>query len=791
MPTYTEKIEQQQLPVVALRGTVAFPGIPVSIEVVRPSSVAACEAASASSGTVFVVAQREISVEKPMPEDLYKTGTVARIKQSVKTSEGNIRLILEGQCRAEASEYFPAAERGRGKKYMTADVICKTVSVNGNGGVRGEALMLEAVHAFESFSEKLPAVSDEMKLAVKGIKTPGLLADFIASNALIRYADKQRILERFDPLSRLELLTVILESEEKLLECEMDIHKRVRSRIDSNQRDYYLREQLKVIQEELGEDDAPGEIDEYYYKIDHAHFSDEVRDKLEREVARLSKMPFGSAEGGVLRNYLDICLSLPWDRLSTDRCDIERAKKVLDRDHDGLTKVKERILEFIAVKQLSPDLGNQIICLVGPPGVGKTSVAVSIARALGRKYARVSLGGIRDEADIRGHRKTYVGAMPGRIIEAIDRAGTRNPLILLDEIDKITRDAHGDPSSALLEVLDNEQNKNFRDHFIELPLDLSKCLFIATANTLDGVPEPLIDRMEIIELHTYSRAEKLMIAKHHLIKKQMKRHGLTAKQFSLSDSAVYEIIDYYTREAGVRNLEREIASLCRKAAKRIVEAKVPKVSVTGENVSEYLGKRKCLPELIDEKDTVGVVNGLAYTEYGGDVLKVEAAVLEGSGKIELTGSLGDVMKESAHIAVSYIREKARELGIDPEFYKDRDIHIHVPEGAVPKDGPSAGITMMTALASALTGRPAVRDTAMTGELSLRGRVLPIGGLREKTMAAYVAGVSRVIIPKKNLPDLDEIDEDVRKKLTFIPVEDAEEVLSLALLPAGSSGTDGK
>ena len=588
------------------------------------------------------------------------------------------------------------------------------------------------------------------------------------------------MLEEFEPLPRIFKLIRILNDECDLLECEQDIHRKVREGIARNQRDYYLREQMKVIEDELGGGEDP---DDYAERIQKAKLPDEVREKLLKENERLSRTPFGSAEATVLRSYLDTCLEIPWNASTRDRVSVSTAQKVLDADHEGLDKVKTRILEFLAVKQLNPDLKNQIICLVGPPGTGKTSVAASIAHAMNRKYVRVSLGGVRDEADIRGHRKTYVAAMPGRIIDALIKAKVKNPLILLDEVDKLTADAHGDPASALLEVLDPEQNKSFRDHFVELPFDLSECLFITTANTLETVPRPLIDRMEVIELSSYTRREKLAIAKNHLIPKQLKRHGLNRRALKLTDEAIYEVIDCYTREAGVRNLERTVAELCRKAAKRMVdsEGKLKSITIDKNDVASYLGARKLTPEKIDDEDLVGVVNGLAYTEDGGDLLKIEAAVLDGTGKLELTGKLGDVMKESAEAALSFVRQVAPEYGINTDFYKTKDIHIHVPEGAVPKDGPSAGVTMVTALVSALSKTPVAHDIAMTGEVTLTGRVLPIGGLREKTMAAYSAGVHTVLIPKANVGDLDEIDPEARAALEFIPVSNVKEVLGNALV----------
>ena len=649
--------------------------------------------------------------------------------------------------------------------------------------MKAEALVAEMRNTFDSFSKLMPKPSNELVTAIKSLSDPGLLADFIAGSVLMNYVDKQMVLEEFDPMRRAELVCLLMERESDILRTEMNIHKKVRAQLDANQRDYYLKEQLRAIRDELGEneEEEDEEIVEYNSKIAAANLPDEVREKLVKEVKKLAKTPYTSAESSVMRNYLDLCLELPWGVKSKDRIDVAAAKKILDEDHDGLDRVKERILEFIAVKQLNPELKNQVLCLVGPPGTGKTSIGASVARALKRKYVRVSLGGVRDEADIRGHRKTYIAAMPGRIVTAINQAGTMNPVILLDEIDKLTRDAHGDPASALLEVLDAEQNKAFRDHFVELPVDLSDCLFIATANDMENIPRPLADRMEIIELKIYTRHEKLAIAKDHLIPKQLKRHGLNKRMLRIKEDAVLEIIDFYTREAGVRNLEREIASVCRKAAKNIVGQGLKSVTVKAENVKDYLGVRKILPDKIYSDNEVGVVNGLAYTEVGGDLLRVEAAAMPGSGKGELTGSLGDVMKESAKAAITYIRSHSEELGVDSEFYKTKDIHIHVPEGAVPKDGPSAGVTIITALASELSGKPVRRDIAMTGEVTLRGRVLAIGGLKEKTMAAYKAGVHTVCIPSENQRDLSEIDPLVRENLEFIPCSNVDQVLKAAIV----------
>lgn len=769
-----EKVENLTLPIIPLRGLVAFPAVNVNFECTEDEALAAANAALETDSYVLFLAKKNISNPESFEDSVYKIGTVAKIKQSIKTPEGNIRLIAEGLCRAEAIEIRDFAD------YLVAESVCRKITLTDSGGIKAQAMIEQANKLLEGLTAHLPAPTDEIRLKAKTITNPGLLADFIAANVLVKHEDKQAILEKFEPMKRLMTLLQIMEKEIDLLECEKNIHRSVRERLGKNQREYYLREEMKVIQEELGGGDI-SDTDEYYDRIMKAGLPEEVEEKLLKENARLAKTPFGSAESGLLHTYLDTCLELPWSKKTKDRVSVTAAQKILDADHDGLEKVKERILEFLAVKQLNPELKNQIICLVGPPGVGKTSVGASIARAMNRKYVRVSLGGVRDEADIRGHRKTYIGAMPGRIINAMAQAKVKNPLILLDEIDKLTSDAHGDPASALLEVLDSEQNCTFRDHFIELPFDLSECVFIATANTLDTVPKPLIDRMEIIELKTYTRHEKTQIAKNHLIPKQLKKHGLTKKMLSFTDGAILEIIDYYTREAGVRNLERTIATLCRKAAKKMLcEEGIKSIKLTEKDISEYLGSRKLIPDQISEDDQIGTVNGLAYTEVGGDMLKIEAAVLEGSGKIELTGSLGDVMKESAQIAVSYVRSITGEYQIENDFYKTKDIHIHCPEGAVPKDGPSAGVTMTTALVSALTGIPVKRDVAMTGEITLRGNVLAIGGLKEKTMAAYSAGVKTVFIPADNMRDLPDIDPVARENLEFVPCKHISDVLNGAL-----------
>ena len=778
MAHYIEKTEKLTLPLVVLNGTVAFPAITVNFELSDKANISAIEAANSVNSFIFIVSRKYISNEPLDLSKVFNVGTVAKIKQSIKSPDGKLRVIAEGFARGIAEEYKDFAN------YRIANVMCKTINITDHEDLKVEALTREAIAAVEKMSAFLPAPSKEALGSMKTIKNPGSLADFIASNILVRHTDKQEILSIFEPISRLERLIVLIEEETALLECEKSIHKEVRARLNQNQKEYYLREQLRVIKEQLGD---TGEADDYIDRIIEMQFPEDIEAKLLKDAERTAKLPFGSAELSVMRTYFDTVLDIPWKSSTKDRTDISAASKILERDHDGLEDVKKRILEFLAVKELNPDLKNQIICLVGPPGVGKTSIASSIATAMKRKYVRVSLGGVRDEADIRGHRKTYVGAMPGRIINALMQAKVNNPLILLDEIDKLTRDAHGDPTSALLEVLDSEQNKSFRDHFVELPFDLSNCFFIATANTLDTIPRPLIDRMEIIEIKIYTKREKMSIAQNHLIPKQLKRHGLNKRMLKVSDSAIEEMIDFYTREAGVRNLERTIASLCRKAAHELVSNGVKSVNIKAENIAKYLGERKYLPEKIEEYNEIGTVNGLAYTELGGDMLKIEVAALEGTGKIELTGSLGEVMKESAQIAISYVRSVAKEYGIPADFYKTKDIHIHAPEGAVPKDGPSAGVTMVTALISELAGIPVRRDVAMTGEITLRGKVLAIGGLKEKTMAAYNAGVKTVLIPHANLKDLNTIDPLARENLEFIPCKTLADVLYNALvkIPAKS------
>ncbi len=763
------------LPVLPLRGLVAFPAVQLSVEIIRPVSLKAFTAAATMhDAKIILVTQRDIGTDEPKGDDLFSIGVLAEIKHVVKNPHGNLSVIFEGISRVKIDRTY--TEGG----FIIGEATVKREHQSFKPTTHTDALVREIKELLNQVKSIHPSFDEELRIASEAISNTGYYADFVASSVLIEYTNKQNVLEALTVKNRLEKLLIALEEEFMLLECEHSIQRQVKEKIDRSHKDYFIREQIKALQAELGEDEDDDEIAEYHAKITAADMPEDVREKLYKELSKLAKTPFGAAEGTVLRTYLDTCLDYPFGIKSTDAVSVEEAREILDADHDGLQKVKERILEFVAVKQFSPDVKNQIICLVGPPGVGKTSVAASVARALGRKYARVSLGGMHDEAEIRGHRKTYVGAMPGRIITALINAKAENPVIVLDEIDKMSSNFRGDPTSALLEVLDPEQNKSFRDNFMEIPIDLSDTLFIATANSYDGIPAPLLDRMEIIELSTYTDTEKLSIAKNHLVPKQLKRNGITSRMFKITDDGILALIKGYTREAGVRSLEREIASLIRKSAKRIAEGKAKSVRITEKNLKDYLGKVKVLPELIEDSDPVGVVNGLAYTQSGGDLLKVEVAVMPGVGKIELTGSLGDVMKESAKIAHSFVRTIAKEYGISTDFYKDQDIHIHFPEGAIPKDGPSAGVTMVCAIVSALSGIPVRRDLAMTGEITLRGKVLPIGGLKEKTLAAYRAGISTVLVPEANMRDLDEIDSEARDHLKFIPCKTASDVLSAAL-----------
>ena len=758
----SEQLYSGRLPVLALRGLAVFPDQSVHFDVGRVKSVKALEQAMKGDQYIFLAPQKDIVSDDPRPEELYSIGTVAKVKQILKPQGELVRVLVTGICRGRITEVVQF------DPYMEA-VIQSVPETEVADSPRNHALCREANTIYGAYLELSEYPAQTVMLKMLSSNNPGYLADSIAQNSSFDFPDKAKLLCNLNPVRRLESCLRLLTREIEMLRLESDIQSKTHANIDRNQREYFLREQMKVICEELGEDEYQ-EFAEY-----------ELENKLRKDLDRLKKQPFGSAEASVLRNYLDTVLDLPWNKRTKERINVESAAKVLDKEHFGLEKVKQRILETIAVRQLAPDMPPQILCLVGPPGVGKTSIAYSIARSLNRKMARISLGGVRDEADIRGHRKTYVGAMPGRIMNAMTQAGSCNPVLLLDEIDKMGSDHRGDPSAAMLEVLDAEQNKTYRDHYLEIPFDLSDVMFITTANTLDTVPRPLLDRMEIIELGSYTDEEKLMIAKKHLLPKQMAKHGIQKNQLKVSDDAIREIITCYTRESGVRSLERCFAEICRKADMQLVrEAEPSKISVNGSNVTGFLGVRKFLPDRIPGCDQIGLVTGLAWTSVGGETLEVEVNVMDGTGKLELTGNLGDVMKESAHAAMSYIRANANELGVAPDFYKTKDIHVHFPAGAVPKDGPSAGVTVTTAIVSALTNTPVRRDVAMTGEISIRGRVLPIGGLKEKTMAALRFGISTVIIPEENRRDLEEIDQTVRRSLNFITAQTIDTVLDAAL-----------
>lgn len=768
-----------EMPMIALRGLVIFPSVQLHFDVGRPKSLAAINEAMSRDRLVFLAAQKELEDEDPSPEGIYEVGCVTRIKQIIRLPGDGLRVVAEGLFKAKRTNV------------VSSDPIylVETDILNDKIG-RGSAMLKSALlrtlkDDFENYAAENRKISPDVILHVASNEDFWAISEYIAANVPFTYETKQKVLEETNPLKRLEYVIAQLKAETELLKLEHEIERKVHESMDENQRDYFLREQMKVISEELGEDENPEEeAEEYRKKIAALKAPDSVKERLFKEVNRLLKMPLGSHEATVVRGYLDTCLELPFGIKTKEKHDINAAKKQLDRDHFGLEKVKERIIEVLAARALAPDIKGQIICLVGPPGVGKTSIARSIASCMGRNYARISLGGVKDESDIRGHRKTYIGSMPGRIIEAVKQAKSQNPLILMDEIDKLGSDFRGDPSAALLEALDPEQNVEFHDHFIEIPFDLSDVFFIVTANSTDTIPAPLLDRMEVISLAGYTREEKFNIAKKHLLKKQLARHGLTSKTCKISNDAIYCLIDNYTREAGVRNLERNIASLCRKAAAKIVGDGVQSVSIKASNIKDFLGNYKYKPENYAAKNQVGVVNGLAWTSVGGEMLQIEAAVLKGGGKVILTGSLGNVMKESATAAVSFIRSKSEFFNIPEKFYKESDIHIHAPQGAVPKDGPSAGITMTIALLSALSDTPVKGNVAMTGEISLTGRVMPIGGLKEKTMAAYKYGMKTVIIPKENLPDLDEIDPKVRESLDFVAVERIEEALPIAFADDG-------
>lgn len=766
---YTDN-EIFSLPVLPLRGIVVFPKTMLHFDVGRNKSQKAISIAMKRDQKIFLVAQKNPSVKDPKPSELYSMGVVADIIQVMKQSDGTTRIIVEGFKRARVIEYM---DNG---KSLLAQVEAVT-EYNDLTTAHEIALMRSIKETFEKYSKFVPKLSSDVLFRVAMCEDGGELADFVAANTVPEYQDKQLILETIDVCERLETLLDILNQEIYILEIEDEISSKARERIDEQQREYFLREQRNVIESELGEGESPsGEADEYIRRIKELNLDESSEAVLIKECKKLSKMQFGSQEASVIKTYLDTVLDLPWHISTKDKLNLKAVKSKLEKNHYGLTKVKERIIEQLAVRKLNPDIKGQILCLVGPPGVGKTSIAQSVADAIGRKSARIALGGVHDEAEIRGHRRTYIGSMPGRIMAAIKSAGTNNPLLVLDEVDKLGSDYKGDPSSALLEVLDSEQNNKFVDHYIDIPFDLSKVFFITTANDASTIPAPLYDRMEIIHIDSYTREEKFNIAKKHLIPKQIKENGLDAKIVKFTSSAIYSMIDSYTREAGVRRLEHQIAKAIRKFAVKYVNGEEESIKFTDKNIGEYLGVKRYNGDKLSDKDEIGVVNGLAWTAVGGTLLPIEVAIMDGTGKIELTGSLGDVMQESARAAITCIRSHADVLNIDSDFYKTKDIHLHAPEGAVPKDGPSAGITMATAIYSALSMRPVKRNIAMTGEITLRGKILPIGGLKEKAMAAYKAGVKTVYIPKDNMSDIEEIDPVVREALTFIPCESFTDVI---------------
>lgn len=767
------KSDTVTIPLLPLRGLLVYPTMVIHLDVGRQKSIQALEQVMMGDQHIFLAAQKEVSVDQPTVDDIYKMGTFSKIKQMLKLPNGTIRVLVEGLKRGKILEYTKT------DRYFEVNVELLDEEVEHD--LEEEALMRTVLNLFEQYVSLTNKISAETFASVQDIIEPGRLADVIASHLTLKVPDKQKILETVNVKERLNLLISILNNEKKVLDLEKKIGQRVKKSMEKTQKEYYLREQMKAIQKELGEKESKfDEIAELKEKIESIGMPEHVKKTALKELDRYEKIPTSSAESAVVRNYIDWLIQLPWTKATEDKLDIAHAEKVLNEDHYGLTKVKERVLEFLAVQQLTKSLKGPILCLAGPPGVGKTSLARSIARALNRKFVRISLGGVRDEAEIRGHRRTYVGAMPGRIIQGMKKAGTINPVFLLDEIDKMASDFRGDPASALLEVLDPEQNQTFSDHYIEEPYDLSKVMFITTANNIGAIPGPLLDRMEVIRIAGYTEIEKLHIAKDYLIPRQLKEHGLEKGMLQIRESAIIKLIREYTREAGVRNLERQIASICRKAAKQIITENKKRIVITEKNLQQFLGKPLFRYGQAEEEDLVGAATGLAYTPSGGDTLIIEVAVYPGKGKLILTGSLGDVMKESAQAAFSYIRSRAEQLEIPSDFHEKNDIHIHVPEGATPKDGPSAGITIATALISALTGIPVKKEVGMTGEITLRGRVLPIGGLKEKSLSAHRAGLKTVLFPKENEKDLDDIPESVRTDLTFIPVSHLDEVLDYAL-----------
>lgn len=768
---------KKNVPLLPLRGLLVYPTMVLHLDVGREKSVQALEQAMMNDHMIFLATQREISIDEPGEEEIFKVGTYTKIKQMLKLPNGTIRVLVEGLNRAQIESYVELED------YTSVDI--KELAEEDLKDAEAEALMRTLLDHFDQYIKISKKISAETYATVTDIEEPGRMADIVASHLPLKLKNKQEVLETVDVKKRLNRVISLIHNEKEVLEIEKKIGQRVKRSMERTQKEYYLREQMKAIQKELGDKEGKtGEVSSLMSKIEESSMPDSVRETALKELNRYEKIPSSSAESSVIRNYIDWLINLPWGIYTEDRLDLKLASEILDDEHHGLEKVKERVLEYLAVQKLTNSLKGPILCLAGPPGVGKTSLAKSIAKSLDRKFIRISLGGVRDESEIRGHRRTYVGAMPGRIIRGMSKAGTMNPVFLLDEIDKMSSDFRGDPSSAMLEVLDPEQNHNFSDHYIEETFDLSQVLFIATANNLATIPGPLRDRMEIITIAGYTEVEKAEIVKDHLLPKQLKEHGLKKGNLQLREAAIYDMIRYYTREAGVRGLERQLAAICRKAARAIVAEDRKRITVTEKNLSEFLGKRLYRYGQAETTDQVGVVTGLAYTTVGGDTLSIEVSLSPGKGKLLLTGKLGDVMRESAQAAFSYIRSKADELNIDPNFNEKHDIHIHVPEGAVPKDGPSAGITIATALVSALTGRPVSKEVGMTGEITLRGRVLPIGGLKEKALGAHRAGLKTIILPKDNEKDIDDIPESVREGLTFIPVSHLDEVLEKALVGEG-------
>ncbi|PHE95069.1 endopeptidase La [Bacillus wiedmannii] len=762
------------VPLLPLRGVLVYPTMVLHLDVGRDKSIQALEQAAMDENIIFLAMQKEMNIDDPKEDDIYSVGTVAKVKQMLKLPNGTLRVLVEGLHRAEVVEFI--------EEENVVQVSIKTVTEEVEDDLEEKALMRTLLEHFEQYIKVSKKVSNETFATVADVEEPGRLADLIASHLPIKTKQKQEILEIVSVKERLHTLISIIQDEQELLSLEKKIGQKVKRSMERTQKEYFLREQMKAIQTELGDKEGKGgEVEELREKIEQSGMPEETMKAALKELDRYEKLPASSAESGVIRNYMDWLLALPWTEATEDMIDLAHSEEILNKDHYGLEKVKERVLEYLAVQKLTNSLKGPILCLVGPPGVGKTSLARSIATSLNRNFVRVSLGGVRDESEIRGHRRTYVGAMPGRIVQGMKKAKTVNPVFLLDEIDKMSNDFRGDPSAALLEVLDPEQNHNFSDHYIEEPYDLSKVMFVATANTLSSVPGPLLDRMEIISIAGYTELEKVHIAREHLLPKQLKEHGLRKGNLQVRDEALLEIIRYYTREAGVRTLERQIAKVCRKAAKIIVTAERKRIVVTEKNIVDLLGKHIFRYGQAEKTDQVGMATGLAYTAAGGDTLAIEVSVAPGKGKLILTGKLGDVMKESAQAAFSYIRSRAEELQIDPNFHEKNDIHIHVPEGAVPKDGPSAGITMATALISALTGIPVSKEVGMTGEITLRGRVLPIGGLKEKTLSAHRAGLTKIILPAENEKDLDDIPESVKENLTFVLASHLDEVLEHALV----------